>query len=189
MPDSAPTGRLPLVEASTHTAVKGAFDAIRARGGEPLNLHRTLAHAPSLLAPFLDLAFALRSAPATPRAERELIILRTAQLCDSTYVLTHHAGMGTWAGLSAEQLDDIATWRDSGRFTERQRGILAYADAMFGTDGVGDALFTQLERLFSADEIVELTLTAAFYGGVARFTRALGVPLESDGAANTYGRA
>ena len=189
MPDSASSGRLDLVEsASTHPAIKAAFDAIRARGAEPLNLHRTIAHAPSLLAPFLDLAFALRAAPATPRVDRELIILRTAQLCNSDYVLTHHVGMGEASGLTAEHIHDLADWHDSDRFNERQRAILGYADAMFGPEGVQDSTFSSIERLLSEGEIVELTLTAAFYSGIARFARALGVPLEPDAASSDYGR-
>jgi alkylhydroperoxidase family enzyme len=43
---------------------------------------------------------------------------------------------------------------------------------------VGDGAFAAVRRPFTPAEIVELTLTAGFYAGVARVLRALQVDLE-----------
>lgn len=178
MPD--PTlGRLGFVDAaSLHPAVRTAFDSIRMHDEGLHNLHRVLAHAPSLLMPALLVTRVLAAAPGTSPADRELVILRTAQLCDSEYVAAHHAAAAQASGLSAEQQRELAGWLESRHFSERQRAILAYVDAMFGPDGVRDGVFAPLARLLSAEAIVELTWTAAFYGAVARFAGALDVPLE-----------
>jgi len=177
-------GRLGLVDArSTHPAVRAAFDSVRALGAEPGHLHRVLAHAPSLLLPVLQGTRALAVAPATTAADRALVILRTAQLCDSGYVAAHHAAAAVEAGVSPDQIRELPGWLESGRFPERQRAILAYVDGMFGPDGVRDGVFAALARLLSAEEVVELTWTAAFYSGIARFAAALEVPLEPGSSA------
>lgn len=181
--------RIPPVDADTDDpALKPLFDAIRARGGHPLNLHRAVARAPDLLSAFLTFAFALRSSSVSPRVDRELIILRTSQLAGGDYEFAHHRGMAIAFGLTASQVDRVADWRASDLFNDRQRAILSYAEAMFGQDGVDNEVFETLARFFPAQEIVELTLTASFYSGLAQFSRALNVEIDPDVNESRYGR-
>ncbi|RBM21652.1 hypothetical protein DI005_08965 [Prauserella sp. PE36] len=56
------------------------FDRVRSRGAEPLNMHRTLAHSPEVLAAYVGLAHTLRDSANVARAYCELVILRTAHL-------------------------------------------------------------------------------------------------------------
>ena len=182
--------RVPLVDPGTTDArLTAVFDAIRARGSEPLHIHRTVAQAPELLSAFLSYAFALRSSSVSPRADRELIILRTCQLTHGDYEIALHRGMGLAHGLTQAQVNELASWRHSSAYNERQRAILAFADGMFSDAGVDDAVFEELGRFFPPREVVELTLTAAFYGGLARFSHALGIPLDPDAANNQYERS
>ncbi len=178
----------PVDEQTLDSAVTAVFDAVRARGGRPLNLHRTIAQAPELLGPFLNLAFALRSAPASSRADRELVILRTLHLRGGEYGYRHHVVMGAAAGLSAEQLADIPEWRTSTRFSPRSRALLAYADAMVSSDGVDDATFDGVAAFLNPAEIVEVTLNASFYAAVAQLTTALRIEADPDDPTSRYGR-
>lgn len=175
----ATRGRISLVQThSTHPAVRAAFDSIRVRGQEPSHLHRALAHAPSVLTPLLHLTQALSVAPATTAADRELAILRTAQLCDSDYLFAKHEQTALQAGVDAEQQRELAGWIESDRFSDRQRVILNYVDAMLGPDGVRDGVYAPLALHLSEDAIVELTVTTALYSGLARVAGALSLPPE-----------
>ena len=89
------------------------------------------------------------------------------------------------AGLA--QLDALPQWRSSTAFNDKQKAILAYADGMVSAKGVDDATFATLRKFYNDQEIVELTVTSAFYGAVAQITRALGVKLEPDAGQTAYG--
>ena len=181
--------RVPLIDPDTQDPVIAAiFAAIRAKGGGPLNLHRTIANAPELLGPFLDLAVALRAAPVSPRMDRELVILRTLQITGGDYGFAHHRVMGLSCGLTEAQIGDLDRWRDSSSFSERQRALLSYADAMTSPDGVDDATYQALSTILPPREMVEITLSAAFYAMVAQLTRALRVPADADGVVGRYGQ-
>jgi alkylhydroperoxidase family enzyme len=95
--------------------------------------------------------------------------------------------MGLAAGLSEEQLNGLGAWRDNALFTERQRALLAYAEAMLSPDGVDDQAYRGVSRFFGEREIVELTLNAAFYTAVAQFTRTLRVEHDAEGHSGRYG--
>ncbi len=185
----APPARLPLVSPdSTDPAVAAAFSSIRARGGEPQNIHRTLAHAPKLFKAQSELALAIRASAQVPRVDRELIILRMTQLSGGDYEFTEHTRIGMSCGITADQIKALSAWSGSPLFNERQRAILAYADGMASRAGVDDATFAGMTRIFSPQDIVELTITAGFYYGTALGVRALGVRLESKDHKTDYGR-
>jgi alkanesulfonate monooxygenase SsuD/methylene tetrahydromethanopterin reductase-like flavin-dependent oxidoreductase (luciferase family)/alkylhydroperoxidase family enzyme len=184
-----PLARVPLVPSDTQDPViKPIFDGVRARGGEPLNMHRTMANAPMLFKSMSDQALAIRSLATVARADRELIILRMTSITGGDYEFTQHKPMAMSCGVTAGQIEAIAQRRSStALFDARQRAILAYADAMASPAGVDDATFAALQKFFSPQEIVELTITAGFYCGAAMATRALAVKLEPNAGHGKYG--
>ena len=171
--------RLPLVDPHTQDPVlRPIFDGMRARGLEPLNIHRTIGHAPDLYKAFAGLATALRFSGVTPRVDRELMILRTTQLKDGDYEFAHHKRIGLTCGLTEAQIDSLPNWRRTSVFSERQRTILEYAEKMVQSGEVDDATFAAMQRIFSPQEIVELTMTSGFYVGVVQFSRALRIQMD-----------
>jgi alkylhydroperoxidase family enzyme len=122
-------------------------------------------------------AWTLRDGCRTPRGVRELLILRGAQLFGSEYEWTHHVRMARAAGVTEEQLEELARWRESGAFTPPERAALALAEASM-EGPVPDEVDAELARHFDDAERVELALTAAFYAMVPRVLEALRVPLE-----------
>ena len=115
-----------------------------------------------------------------PRADRELIILRAAQNMHGLYQYRQHVPMAISCGMTRAQIEALPRWRESELFSERQRAILAYADGMVSAQGVTDAVFEAMKKFSSTREIVELTMTGAYYSGSAQITRALGVQPEKD---------
>lgn len=184
----SPPARVPLVPSDTQDPIVGPiFGGIKSRGGEPLNMHRTVANAPKIFKAYVDMAITLRTAAITPRADRELIILRTAQLGGGDYEFAQHRPMAISCGITVEQLDALKQWKGSKLFSDKQRALLAYTDGMVSPLGVDDATFAALERFYNAQEIVELTVTSAFYGAVSQITRSLAVQLEPNAGQTAYG--
>ncbi len=170
--------------ASSRTAIPLARlpDDVAARvqqaGARQVNLYRALAHAPRLLEAWIDFAWALREYCSTPRALRELVILRTAQRMLSQYEWHQHRRMAAEAGIDEHQVAELAMWRTSPAFTDAERAALALTDAL--VDGhVPDQVNATLAEHFDPQARVELTLTAAFYCAVPRLLDALRVPVET----------
>ena len=66
--------------------------------GKPVNLYRALGNHPPLTAAWTEFANAIRHESRTPRALRELMILRTAQVARSEYEWAQHLRMARKAG-------------------------------------------------------------------------------------------
>ena len=168
--------RVPLVQDdSTDPDVQEIFKDLRARGTAPLNLHRVYANAPKIARRMNAVAAALRADAKVPRADRELAILRATQLAHGDYQHEEHIPIALSCGISQQQIDALAKWRDSKLFDDKQRALLAYADAMVSEKGMDDATFAAMQRYYSAQEIVELTMQAAYYSASSQISRALNI--------------
>lgn len=178
--DTAKVGTFPLVDADTQDPVlKPIFDGMKARGAGPLHIHRTIGHAPEIYKGFAAFATALRQPGDTTRGERELIILRTLQLKGGDYEFVQHRRIGLTCGLSEQEVDNLAAWRDKPFYSDRRRLILEYADAMLSSGTVGDPVMLRVKAEFSPKAIVELTMNSAFYTSVTQFTQAVRIEPET----------
>src|ERR1700710_437150 len=84
--------------------------------GEPPNLYKGLGNHPALVAAWTEFSKTLRHDTRTPRALRELMILRGAQLMKSEYEWAQHLKMARKAGVREAQISALAQWRSSGEF-------------------------------------------------------------------------
>ena len=147
--------------------------------GTPPNLYRGLANHPAIVAAWTEFANTLRHGSRTPRALRELVILRGAQLSGSEYEWAQHLKMARKAGVREAQIAALADWRVSSEFGAKEKAALAVAEAV--TNGrVSDAVYEEARRHFDHHDYVELAVTAGFYAMVARVLDAMGVQLEPD---------
>ncbi len=147
--------------------------------GSPPNLYRALGNHPALVAAWAEFARAIRYESRTPRALRELVILRGAQVMGSEYEWAQHLKMARKAGVREAQITALHGWRASTQFDAREKAALALAEEV--TQGkVSDATQAEVLRHFDMQDYVELSLTAAFYAMVGRMLDAMGVQLEPD---------
>jgi alkylhydroperoxidase family enzyme len=181
-PDTSVSRLPPLEDPPSDPLLKELFDDTRRRGGQVINLHLTLGHAPKIFKARRVMATALRYQAVTPRGLCELAIIRTAQIVGGDYELNQHIPMALEAGLTRAQLDAVANWRSSDLFDDKQRVLLAYVEAMCTRRGeVDDRTFAELARVFTPQEIVELTVTIGNYYGTGLIIKALGIQIEDDG--------
>lgn len=87
--------------------------------------------------------------------------------------------MAAEAGVPDDQVDALAGWRSSDRFSPAEMAALGLAEAVL-EGSVPGAVEAELARWFGEAERVELILTAAFYAMVPRVLEALRVPVEVD---------
>jgi 4-carboxymuconolactone decarboxylase len=166
--------RVPLAE--FEPALKKRLEEL---WGTPPNLYRALGNHPKLIAAWTEFSKMLRYDTRTPRALRELVILRGAQLMRSEYEWAQHLAMARKAGVREAQIAQLAHWRTSVEFDEREKAAIALAEAV--TQGrVSDDVYAEAHRHFDEHDYVELAAVAAFYAMVGRMLDAMGVQLEED---------
>jgi alkylhydroperoxidase family enzyme len=154
------------------------FARIRASRGHVLNIHRVVGLAPKMLRAQAAYARAMREESSLARDLQELVILRIAQVNDSTYEQSVHRPIAIACGATQEKTDALATWRSASVFGQRERAAFAYVDQAARDGEVDEETFTALAHTFSPQEIVELTALVAWYVGNARLVRALRVATE-----------
>jgi alkylhydroperoxidase family enzyme len=166
--------RVPL--ADFEPALKKRLEAL---WGTPPNLYRALANHPPLVAVWTEFSKVLRHDTRTPRALRELVILRGAQLVGSEYEWAQHLAMARTSGVREAQIAALASWRSSPEFDARERAALALGEAVSACR-VTDEVYAEAMRHFDHQDYVEIALVAAFYAMVGRMLDAMGVPLEAE---------
>jgi len=88
--------------------------------------------------------------------------------------------VGRANGISTEQIVHLSEYRTDFNFSELERLVLNYADAMTQTPvEVSDALFARLRERFSEAQMVELTSAIAWENYRARFDHAFGIEGEN----------
>jgi alkylhydroperoxidase family enzyme len=171
--------RLPLVrESTTDSIASGVFAEMRERHVQVPNLYLTLGNNPRMLRAWVDLTWPLRHEGVSPRALRELAIMRVAQSKRAPYPWAHHWPMAIANGITEDQLEGIADCEAAGLFDDSQRALLRYAEALAGDGQIQSELWTQMSGRFTPAELVELTLTTTFYINLALLANALQIPLE-----------
>ena len=195
MPATPPTTSSASTSDSSTTAAYEQLSARRAPN-PLLALDRALLHSAPVASGWSSFLGAIRQQTSLPADIRELCICRVAVLNGATYEWEHHAPILKDEGkLSEEALEEVKerkawqgwesawgkneTGREEGEvgraLSDKQRAVLAYADAMTIGIKVSDEIFAWIRRSFDDREIVEITATVAAYNCVSRFLVALDV--------------
>jgi len=148
------------------------------RGGKVLNLYSMLLNSPPVAEGWLKFLTAIRQQCKLDGKYRELVILRIAVLNEAPYEFGQHVPFALKEGMSQAQVDAVREATPGALFSDTERAVLAYADAMTRDIRVPDAVFDALRPHFSERELVELTATVAAYNLVSRFLEALQIDHE-----------
>lgn len=105
---------------------------------------------------------------------RELGQTRAGYTVGSQFVFSQHCKASRDAGLSEAQVQAIPHWPVADCFSEIERAVLAYTDALVLQRGrVPDGVFAVLKAHLSDEEILELTYITCTYMMHAVMSRAL----------------
>src|ERR671919_2919267 len=150
-----------------------------ARGGRVINIYRLMLHSPALANAWFDLNQAVRYGTEIDGQCRELAVIRVAILNNVEYVTRAHGpAYALKEGLTPAQVEALADWAASNLFTDKQRTLLAYVDAVTRNIDVPDAVFADVRRYFTERQMVELTMLIGAYNMLTRFLHALKVDPE-----------
>jgi AhpD family alkylhydroperoxidase len=90
---------------------------------------------------------------------KELVQLHASQLNGCAFCVRVHVDRALAAGLDADVIAQIATWRESGVFTERERAGLELTEAITFIDegGVPDEVYDRVGAILTEAEYVALS--------------------------------
>jgi AhpD family alkylhydroperoxidase len=160
--------------ADLHDAeVAPLVDQIVAERGSVLHLYQMLLQSPPIATGWLAHLTGIRHHSSLPGDVREMVIVRIAILNRAPYEADQHVPIALKEGVSQDKIDALNDWEASAAFTDRERAILAYTDAMTRDVQVPDATFAAVKAHFPPKQLVELTATIASYNMVSRFLEAL----------------
>lgn len=105
---------------------------------------------------------------------RELGQIRAGWARGSQFVFSQHCKASRSVGLTEEQIQAIPSWQTANCFSEVERAVLAYTDALVLSGGrVPDGTFSVLKKHLSDEEILEFTYVTALYDMHAVISKAL----------------
>lgn len=171
--------RLPYADL-THPEVSPLVEQIVAERGSVLHLYQMLLQSPPIAQGWLNHLTGIRHKNSLPGDVREMVIMRIALINGAPYEAEQHAPIALKEGMSQAQLDNLGDWEGSTLFSDRDRAVLAYTDAMTRHVQVPDAVFDALRPFFQARQLVELTATIATYNMVSRFLEALQIHADDE---------
>lgn len=151
-------------------------------GREPLALFRVLARHEQLFSRARPLGAGILASRTLSARLREVMILRTCALTGAEYEWGVHAvAFGRPMGFSEDQLaatTEVVSLDEQSEWDDAERAVLRLADELHVTSSVSDALFAELERHLSHEQIIELCLASGWYHAISYVINAARVPLE-----------
>jgi len=90
---------------------------------------------------------------------KEVALIHASQLNGCAYCVRVHVDRGVAAGLSADEIAQIATWRESGVFTARERAALELAEryVYIHEAGIPDEVYDRVGGILTEEEYVALS--------------------------------
>ncbi|GEB96047.1 alkyl hydroperoxide reductase AhpD [Microbacterium lacticum] len=103
---------------------------------------------------------------------KEIALIHTSQLNGCAYCVRVHVDRGVAAGLTADEIAQIAVWRESGVFSARERAALELAESYvyIHEEGVSDELYDHVCSIFTEEEYVALSWLLVSIGAFNRIT-------------------
>ena len=112
------------------------------------------------------------------RRDTELVILRVAWQCRSTYEWHQHVPLALRVGLTPDEVAGVADRPAASGFTERQRALLAACDELLAARALTDTTWSAVQANLSDREAIELCLLIGHYQGLASAIGGLAIQIE-----------
>jgi alkylhydroperoxidase family enzyme len=155
----------------------------RRRFGDVLEPARAMAHNPRVLKTYVRAEMSAEKWNRVPTELKHLAVMSAAATVGCEWCVDFGYWIGLTDGMDAAKIRELPRWRDSAAYTDLERAVIEYGEAMSTTPiTVTDALVARLRDQLDEAELVELTMIVAVENQRARFNSSLG--LHSQGFAD-----
>jgi len=172
----------PLEPAAWSAATRTVLDDVVGVSGNPRPVHlpAVIARHPTYLAPYLGWAKAVALHGVLPSRHNELIALRTAYLCRSSFEWGVHAAYARRPdSLSEDEVAAVARGPDADCWSPTERALLVAADELHHDAAVSDATWAVLAREHDLAGLLEIVFVAGHYTMLSMVANSAGVQPEA----------
>jgi 4-carboxymuconolactone decarboxylase len=142
------------------------------------NIFPTFARHPDLFRAWLRFGGYLLTSGRLPGRDRELLILRTAVNCESSYEWGQHVRISLAGGIDRETIDRVLEGPDAEGWTQLEAALLRAADELHGDSRISDETWASLAETYGTEELVEATMVVGHYTMLAGALNSFGVELD-----------
>ncbi len=155
---------------------KYVYGATRKRVGRDIEPVRVMGHHTRLLTGMGGYELAMEKANKVPAQLKHLADTKVALMVGCEFCIDIGAHIGAESGIPEEKLLALPRHREATCFSELERLVIDYAEAMTKTPAeVTDELFSALQEHFDEAQLVELTASIAWENWRARFNWAFDI--------------
>ena len=124
-----------------------------------------------LIVPMLSVSKALKNSE-LPERLLVLVEYRVSQLNGCAFCLDMHYKDAIHRGETEQRLYSLPAWRECPWYSDEERAVLAYTDALTTYSDANDAVFADLSSFFNPKQIVGLTFAIGLTNAWNRFNKA-----------------
>jgi alkylhydroperoxidase family enzyme len=157
--------------------IQELLEAAEQAVGGAVNVNRTIARHPGLFRRFAGFTGKLLHAGTLPPRDRELMIMRTAWLCGSTYEWGQHHRISLGVGLRADELDHVPDI-DHESWNAHDRTLLRAVDELVHAKQISKATWDLLAVTYDERQLIELLMVIGAYVMIAGFLNSVEVEPE-----------
>jgi 4-carboxymuconolactone decarboxylase len=167
----------PLSDAELDDQQRELLGGVQVQGAPASNIFTTLVRNPGLFRRWLPFGGKLLAGK-LPARDRELLILRTAVLCEADYEWGQHTLIARSAGISDEEIERVRSGPEAGGWAELDALLLRAADELHQAARISDQTWEALAARYDERQLIEVPMVVGHYHMVAFTLNSLGVPLE-----------
>jgi alkylhydroperoxidase family enzyme len=142
------------------------------------NIFPTFAQHPDLFRAWLPFDGFLLTAGKLRGRDRELLILRTAVLCNSSYEWGQHVRISLAGGIDRQTIDRVLEGPDAEGWSSHDSALLRAADELHQDARISDPTWGTLAETYDAEQLIEATMVVGHYHMLAFALNSLGVELD-----------
>jgi 4-carboxymuconolactone decarboxylase len=170
--------RIPLIATSEFTDEQAALGGGRGNPRGDLNFVRALVNHPALYRSWIPFAEQLVFGSTLPGREREILIIRTSELCGERYEAIHHVHIGRTLGLADEEIRSAAT--DGALLSPFEQALVRASNELVANYCISDATWATLAERYTTEQLMEVVFVVANYSLMAMVTNSFGIKPEAD---------
>lgn len=168
----------PLPAEQQDEQARELLEGVRVAGAPASNIFATLVRHPGLFRRWLPFGGKLLAGK-LPARDRELLILRTAQLCNAEYEWAQHRLIGLRAGISEQEIERVRDGGPADGWDEFDAALLRAADELHAQSEITQATWDTLATRYDETQLIEVPMVVGHYHLVAFTLNSLGVELEA----------
>ncbi|MEM8860335.1 MAG: carboxymuconolactone decarboxylase family protein [Chloroflexota bacterium] len=151
---------------------------IAERLGDPLNIHKMIAHHPALMEAYTPLRYHVVRDSVLGGRLRELLILRVAHLIGSEYEWAHHVVRGQAAGLTLDEIERVKLGGGAEGWSAAEKHIINCVDEMVAYQQLTEETAAGLIGTVRKEGLLDAVMTVAVYLALGTLLKTFDVPID-----------